>query len=100
RFTYDPATYWKTYNATAPVLRGSKTTLAVMAEGDVSKVITDLRTFETAMSLPQTKVTVVQVGLPSPDTAGADEWDLDTQYTSGMAGNLKTLYIYDTTSLT
>jgi subtilase family serine protease len=40
------------------------------------------------------------VGLPSSDTAGVVEWDLDTQYTTGMAGNVKHLYIYDTTSLT
>jgi subtilase family serine protease len=71
-----------------------------MAEGDVSGVITDLRTAEKAFGLPQVPVTVVQVGLASPDTSGADEWDLDTQYSSGMAGYLKRLYIYATTSLT
>jgi len=99
RFTYDPQTYWAAYDA-KHVTRGYKTSIAVMAEGDVSSVIPDLRTFESAMGLPQTRVTVVPVGLPSTDAAGVDEWDLDTQYTTGMAGNLKMLYIYDTTSLT
>jgi pseudomonalisin len=99
RLTYDPATYWKTYDVGA-VPPASRTAIAVMAEGDVSSVIADLRTFETVNKLPQVPVTIVQVGLPSPDTAGADEWDLDTQYTTGMAGNATRLYIYTTTSLT
>jgi subtilase family serine protease len=99
RFTYNPETYWRAYDART-VTRGSKTSIAIMAEGDVSQVIPDLRTFESAMGLPQVKVTVVPVGLASTDTAGVDEWDLDTQYTTGMAGNVKMLYIYDTTSLT
>jgi len=99
RFSYDPATYWKTYDV-GPVPPASRTSIAIMAEGDVSGVITDLRKFESVNGLPQVPVTIVQVGLPSPDTAGVDEWDLDTQYTTGMAGNAKRLYIYTTTSLT
>jgi len=98
RLTYDPATYWKTYNV-GSVPAASQTAIAVMAEGDVSSVVTDLRTFETANGLPAVPVSIVPVGAASTDTAGADEWDLDTQYTTGMAGNVKQLYIYDTTSL-
>ncbi|HEX4505139.1 MAG TPA: S53 family peptidase [Alphaproteobacteria bacterium] len=99
RLTYDPPTYWRVYDA-GTVPRGTRTSIAVMAEGDVSSVVTDLRKFETVYNLPKVPVTIVRVGLPSPDTAGADEWDLDTQYTTGMAGNAKHLYIYATTSLT
>jgi subtilase family serine protease len=98
RFSYDPATYWLTYNVNKiPAATG--TSVAVMAEGDVSGTVTDLRTFEKAMGLPQVPVTIRHVGIWSPDTAGADEWDLDTQYTTGMAGNVKNLFIYATTSL-
>ncbi|HTT99463.1 MAG TPA: S53 family peptidase [Rhizomicrobium sp.] len=99
RFTYDPQTYWRAYDV-GHVTKASKTSVAIMAEGDVSGVIPDLRTFEAAMGLSQVPVSVVQVGLPSSDTSGADEWDLDTQYTTGMAGTVKKLYIYTTTSLT
>jgi subtilase family serine protease len=99
RFTYDPQTYWRAYDV-GHVSKGFKTSIAIMAEGDVSGVIPDLRTFEAATGLPQVPVSVVQVGLPSTDTAGVGEWDLDTQYTTGMAGNVKHLYIYATTSLT
>jgi subtilase family serine protease len=44
-------------------------------------------------------VEVIQVGLASTDTSGEDEWDLDTQMSSGMAEQLAKLIIYDTTSM-
>jgi len=99
RLDYDPQTYWKTYDA-GSTPTGSRTTVAVMAEGDVSQTVADLRTAESAWKLPQVPVSVVQVGLPSPDTAGVDEWNLDTQSSTGIAGNVKHLYIYATTSMT
>jgi subtilase family serine protease len=99
RFTYDPATYWQAYDV-GSVPAATTTSIAVMAEGNVRPVITDLRKFENVMKLPLVPVSIVQVGLASPDTSGADEWDLDTQYTTGMAGSVARLYIYATTSLT
>jgi pseudomonalisin len=99
RLTYDPATYWQAYDV-GTVPAASRTAIAVMAEGNVSGVITDLRKAETVNKLPAVPVTVVQVGLASPDISGLDEWDLDTQYSTGMAGTAKRLYIYATTSLT
>jgi len=39
------------------------------------------------------------VGTPSTDNSGLDEWDLDTQISSGIAQKVKHLYVYDTTSL-
>lgn len=98
RFTYDPATYWKTYDV-GSVSTGKATSVAVMAEGAVTQTVNDLRTAEAANNLPQVPVKVVQVGIPSPDTAGVTEWDIDTQSSTGMAGIVKTLYIYATTSL-
>jgi subtilase family serine protease len=72
----------------------------VIAEGNVSEVPTDLQFAESVQGLPQVPVTVVPVGLSSTDTSGMDEWDLDTQSSTGMAQNVQMLYIYDTTSLT
>ena len=96
---FDAADVQKFYDATtAPT--GSGTTIAVIAEGDVSGVVSDLRYAETKQGLPQVPVTVVTVGLPSADTAGVDEWDLDTQSSTGMAQTVLGLYIYATTSLT
>jgi pseudomonalisin len=95
---YTPPQFQQIYSATGTPT-GNNATIAIMAEGNVSQVITDLRTAEKAFGLPQVPVQVVPVGIASPDTSGLDEWDLDTQYSSGMAQTVKTLYIYDTTSL-
>lgn len=63
-------------------------------------MIGDLRLAETNNKLTKVPVTVVQVGLASPDVSGADEFDMDTQYSTGLANNVSRLYIYTTTSLT
>jgi len=97
--SYRPKDLLKAYDV-GNTPTGSKTAIAIFAEGDVSGVVKDLRLAEKNNGLPQVPVKIVQVGLASPDTAGADEWDLDTQYSSGMATNLSTLYIYTATSLT
>jgi subtilase family serine protease len=95
---YRPANLWLAYDVgTTPT--GSKTPIAIFAEGNVSGVISDLRLAETNNKLPQVPVTVVQVGLASPDTSGADEFDMDTQYSTGFADTVSRLYIYATTSL-
>ena len=98
RFSYNPATYWKAYDV-GSVAPAKLTSVAVMAEGNVKSTVTDLRAFEAANGLPQVPVVIKQVGLASPDTAGATEWDIDTQNSTGLAGAVKTLYIYATTSL-
>ncbi len=79
---------------------GANTTVAVMAEGNVTGVVSDLSYAETKQGLPQVPVSVVQVGLASSDTSGSDEWDLDTQSSTGIAQSVQRLYIYATTSLT
>ena len=96
--SYTPSQFQQIYSANT-VKPATRASIAIMAEGDMTGVIQDLRTAEAAFGLPQVPVQVVQVGLPSPDVSGADEWDMDTQYSSGMAQSLKMLYIYATTSL-
>ncbi len=79
---------------------GAQTVVAVMAEGDVSQVISDLRYAESKQGLPQVPARIITVGLPSTDTAGVVEWDLDSQSSTGMAQAVSALYLYATTSLT
>ena len=96
---YSPQGFWKIYDTTkAP--NGANASIAIMAEGNVKGVITDLRTEEKAFGLTYVPVSIVQVGLASTDVSGLDEWDMDTQYSTGMAGTVKHLYIYAATSLT
>jgi subtilase family serine protease len=96
--TYNPQGFWQAYDATSAPAGGS-TSVAIFAEGAVNQVITDLRTEETANGLTQVPATIVPVGPASTDTSGLDEWDMDTQYSTGMAGTVSHLYLYDTTSL-
>jgi pseudomonalisin len=97
---YGPKQYQAAYDADCTgCSTGSNTVVAVMAEGNVSNVLTDLRTAETFWGLPKVSYAVKKVGVSSTDTAGVDEWDLDTQISSGIAQTVKELYVYDTTSL-
>jgi pseudomonalisin len=79
---------------------GECTAVGIIAEGDLTQVVTDLRTYETNYGLPQIPVTVVNAGIPSSDTSGADEWDLDSQTSTGIAQQVKHLYFYVATSMT
>lgn len=96
---YDPSTFQVAYHA-GSVTPASSTPVAIMAEGSVSQAISDFRLNESKFNLPQVPVNVVQVGLASTDTAGDTEWTLDMTYSTGIAQNVKAVYLYDTTSLT
>ena len=97
--TYGPQDFQKYYDA-AGTPDGHAMAIAVFAEGNVAQVVKDLRSYEQNFKLPQVLYTVRKVGISSPDTAGLDEWDLDTQTSTGMANNVSHLFVYDTTSLT
>jgi subtilase family serine protease len=96
---YTPSDYWRAYDANT-TKAASQVNVAIMAEGDVSGAISDFRVNEQGDGLAQATVVVKHVGLASTDTSGADEWTLDMTASSGMAEKVKTLYVYDTTSLT
>lgn len=96
--SFTPKQFQQLYSA-APVKAACCTAIAIMAEGDLTGVVSDLRIAESAFGLPQSPVTIRQVGIPSPDVSGADEWDLDSQSSTGIATAVKMLYLYDTTSL-
>lgn len=108
--TYDAQQYQVAYDAACPadnascpghgMPTGAGTVVGVIAEGDLTQVVTDLRTYEAANKLPQVPVTVVNAGLASPDVSGADEWDLDSQVSTGIAQQVSQLYFYVATSLT
>lgn len=97
--SYNPQGFQKAYDV-GSTHDGGGTSIAIFAEGDLTGVVKDLRTEELANGLPQVPYSIVQTGIASTDTSGADEWDLDTQYSTGMAQTVKHLYIYDATSLT
>lgn len=93
-----PKQFQTVYDA-AGTKTGSATAIAVIAEGDLTSTIKDLRLAEQKQGLPQVPVTVVKTGPASTDTSGADEWDLDTQSSTGLAQTVRRLFVYDATSL-
>lgn len=95
--TFTPQGFWNVYDARS-AQTGSNTQIAIFTAGDVKGVIKDLRTEEKANHLRAVPVTVHQEGPGSP-ASGTDEWDMDTQYSTGMAGVVKRLHIYTATTL-
>lgn len=85
--------------AVGSIKDASKAKVAIVASGDISQSITDLRQFEAQNALPEIPVTQINVGPAGTDTGGVPEWDLDSQDIQGMAGNVKKLVFYVITSL-
>jgi pseudomonalisin len=96
--SYGPSDFWSFYKAPANQT-GAGQTIAVLAEGDLSSPQADLVTFEQKYGLPAVPWTTIPTGAASTDTSGNDEWDLDTQYSTGLAQNVSSLLVYDAPSL-
>ena len=97
--SYSPKQFQAIYNA-ADTGAACCTVIGLITEGNMTPVISDLRIAEAAFGLPKSPVGVVTVGIASPDVSGQDEWDLDSQYSTGMANSVKELLFYTATSLT
>lgn len=96
---YRPADYWRAYDA-GNTATASSVNVAIMTAGQLQNAVSDLRVNEKADNIPQVPVYVKSVGVPGGTiTDGPDEWTLDMTASSGMAGNVKALYVYNTTSL-
>ncbi len=91
--SYDPQELWSLYHAPASAT-GAGQEVSVITAGDIAGVEQDLRTFERKFSLPEVAWNQVQVGSPGTETEGDDEWDLDTQYSTGFAPGAGTLNVY------
>jgi subtilase family serine protease len=92
-----PKDFQQVYDA--GTLTAKNTKIAIIAEGLLTGVVSDLRQQETLSGLPAVPVTIVPTGAQSGDTSGSDEWDMDTQYSTGIATNVAQLYLYDAPSL-
>ncbi|MGH2894247.1 MAG: S53 family peptidase [Solirubrobacteraceae bacterium] len=91
--TYTPQDFWAMYDAPS-AQTGAGQQLAIITEGDVSQPKADLATFEKTYSLPTVTWNQINVGTPSTDTSGDDEWDLDSQYSTAFAPGVSTLNVY------
>ncbi|HTY96363.1 MAG TPA: S53 family peptidase [Solirubrobacteraceae bacterium] len=91
--SYDPQQLWSLYHAPASQA-GAGQQVSVITAGNIAGVESDLRTFEHAFSLPEVPWHQIEVGSPGTETEGDDEWDLDTQYSTGMAPSVSALNVY------
>jgi subtilase family serine protease len=88
---------WSIYDAPSTNM-GNGQTMAIFGWGVTDPVVPDLRSFEAEWGLPGVPITVKHFGDAStPDTSGdgaTEEWELDTQASTGMAPDVKgeTLY--------
>jgi subtilase family serine protease len=90
---YTPQDFWKMYDAPS-AQTGSGQQLAIITEGDLSQPKKDLATFEQKFGLPAVTWNQINVGTPTSDTSGDDEWDLDSQYSTGFAPGVSQLDVY------
>ncbi len=96
--SYGPQDFWSLYDA--PSNRtGAGQQVSVIASGDLSSVRSDLATFEAHFGLPSVRFNEIDLAAPSTDTSAADEYDLDTQYSTGMAPGVSQVNVYDAASL-
>jgi pseudomonalisin len=73
---------------------GAGQQVSVIAAGDVSQPKADLATFERKFGLPAVTWNQINVGASSNETEGDDEWDLDTQYSTGFAPGVSQVNVY------
>jgi pseudomonalisin len=78
---------------------GSNTSIGIIASGDLTQVLADLRSYESQTGLPQVPVNFVPAMVASADTSGTPEWDLDSQSSTSIAGNVKSVTFYNSPSL-
>lgn len=97
--SYGPQDMWSMYDMPSTNL-GQGQTLGVFGEGRTDDVISNLRLFEKRFKLPQIPVTVKNVG-PGPftDDSGQEEWEIDTQSSTGMAPDAYGATLYFANSL-
>ncbi len=93
-----PAQFATTYDAKSTTT-GTKTAVAILTEGDQTGTITSLRYAEQEEHASTVPVTLVKVGPQSADTAGADEFDMDSQVSTIVSGGVSRLYMYNIGSL-
>jgi pseudomonalisin len=85
-----PEDLWSVYDqpkdiSTPTADFGQGQQMAVLGEGEVQHPLSDLRLFEKEFALPQIPVTIDSVGDDFQDTSGDEEWDIDSQASTGMS---------------
>ncbi|HZR38102.1 MAG TPA: S53 family peptidase [Nevskia sp.] len=78
---------------------GSLTEIGIITDGNLTQTVTDLRAYESQNGLPQVALDFVPAEVNGTDTSGTIEWDLDSQTSTSMAGNVAVLHFFNAASL-
>ena len=95
---YDVATFHIAYDV-GNTPAGSRTAIGIFTVGKLDNAISEFRFNEQKQNLPTVPLSVVNVGTSSADTSGDGEWIMDMTHSTGMAGNVKHLYLYNAATL-
>jgi pseudomonalisin len=92
--TFTERDLWKIYDL-PDTNYGNGEAVGVFGEGDTDPIIANLRVFEQRQGLPQVPVRVVRTERGTfGDVSGGDEWNLDSQASTGMAPMASQLVYY------
>jgi pseudomonalisin/xanthomonalisin len=96
---HNPTDFPAIYNV-GSTATGSTVSVGIVTEGSMTNTQSDFSKFLTNNpSLGNIPLNVVTVDGGSTDTSGDLEWAIDTQDIAGMSGGVKSLTLYDTSSL-
>ncbi|MBV8929883.1 MAG: S8/S53 family peptidase, partial [Mycobacteriaceae bacterium] len=73
----------------------ANTSIAIFTNGDAQTVVHDLRQYEYINGERQVPAIIVPVDLQTNDQSGFVEYQMDTQTSTGIAGDVKALYLYN-----
>ena len=96
---HPPGDFELVYNG-ASLPKATGATIAILADGDVSPSVADLKAYTAQHGLPDTPSSVVQIGDASSDTSHVPEFSMDSQVALATAGGqAKEVVFYDMTVL-
>ncbi|USX22459.1 protease pro-enzyme activation domain-containing protein [Oxalobacteraceae bacterium OTU3REALA1] len=96
---HNPTDFPAIYNASG-LPSAVNATIGIITQGSMKQTITDLNTFTSRAGYPTVNVSTVTVGAASTDTAGVDEWNMDTQDALAAAGGtIRQMILYTANTL-
>jgi subtilase family serine protease len=96
---HNPTDFPKIYGASS-LATASTVTVGNVVSGQMSDVLSDVKSFESTNGLPSLVPSVEGTGNTGAVSASGDgEWDLDTQDILAMTGGVKSLILYDAKTL-
>ena len=97
---HNPTEFASIYGGTG-VGTAAGVTVGIVSEWDLTQTLADLSTFTTNNGLAPVTTQTINTNGTSSDTAGTDEWDLDSQDIVGMGGGqVGKIIFYNIPSLT